>query len=174
MNLSKLSVLASLVLFTFFLSSCSKDDPVNEGDTKIYDLSVTTTDGDTKKLEDVLSSDKHTLIKIWASWCGKCKNELQAWSPLASKWTSQHNLQIAAVSIDSESAKADAKTIYDGYNIGGQLVFSSSDEVKSKISFSSTPVVLLYDRNKKLVYQHRGFSSGDEKELDEIIRTKLK
>lgn len=56
------------------LSDLSSADKLGLGDV-MYDFSVSTTDGETIKLSEVLAENKMVLLNFWFSTCGPCANE---------------------------------------------------------------------------------------------------
>ena len=71
-------VLALVLLLALCVSAAAfaEDDMLiyQVGDT-IADFTVTTYDGQTVTLSEVLQEKEAVLINIWATWCGPCRNE---------------------------------------------------------------------------------------------------
>ncbi|MBQ2383992.1 MAG: TlpA family protein disulfide reductase [Oscillospiraceae bacterium] len=78
---AKIELVSSLIT-NKTLSEVSPSEPLTLGDV-MYDFSVTTPDGQTVTLSEVLEEKKMVLLNFWYSTCGPCANEFpymdEAW-----------------------------------------------------------------------------------------------
>lgn len=72
-NAAQITLVSSLITDKE-LSSVSAADPLVLGDV-MYDFTVTTADGQSIKLSEVLEEKKVVLLNFWFSTCGPCANE---------------------------------------------------------------------------------------------------
>lgn len=75
--------------------------------------------------QEVLKSDKITLVDFWAAWCGPCK----MLSPIVDEVASSHpEIKVCKVNVDEEPALAQQ---YNVMNIPMLLVFENGS-IKQK------------------------------------------
>lgn len=98
-------------------SSVIKEEmPANHSykmDDIMYDFTVTTSDGGTFQLSEVLKEKKLVMINFWATWCGPCRNEFDDIQNAYERY--QDDMTVIAMSIepsDSESKVATFKSEY--------------------------------------------------------------
>ena len=133
-------------------------------------LEITDSDGDRVMLESYLDDDRNHLIIFWASWCSICRNELGRIESFYDSWPNDYNTEVVAVSMDSQSGRANARQLFENNNYPYDLVFAPASDVRDAMDISSQPHTYLIDGDMNVIYYKRGFRSGDENEIDAEIR----
>ena len=64
------------------------------------DGKVKDTNGKVMDLSTYTRSGKITIVSFWATWCGPCKKELDAYAPHYEDWSKKYGAQLLAISID--------------------------------------------------------------------------
>jgi len=111
---------------------------------KIDDFTVTTYDGRTVNLYDLLAENEMVLINIWATWCGPCRMEF----PYMQEAYLQYSDQIEIVALSCEPTDTDevlAQFVADigmTFPVGRDTVGLSSD-----FSVTGIPTSIIVDRN---------------------------
>lgn len=82
-----------LFVFVLFLSNCS-----NQSGTKLPDFNTLTMQG--KEISTSQLSGKITVIKIWATWCGSCREEIPELNQLVETYQSDSNVVFIAITDD--------------------------------------------------------------------------
>ena len=70
---------------------------------KIDDFTVTTWDGQTVTLSEVLKEKEMVLINIWATWCGPCRNEF----PYMEEAYKQYQDKVEVIALSCEPSDTD-------------------------------------------------------------------
>lgn len=110
--------------------------------------------------------EKIIILDFWASWCVPCTRLL----PELQKIKNEFDIvEVIAVSIDNPRSVNRARSMIrsQGYDI--VTVYDSNHDVKELYRVTDIPRTFIIDLDGKIVYDHTGFSRGDEKEIHSII-----
>jgi thioredoxin 1 len=94
--------------------------------------------GNAENFEELISSDKITIVDFWASWCGPCRVQLPILETFASK---NEDIQVVKINVDENS------------------------ELAQKYGIRSIPTIL-YFKNGNV--QHKTVGVQKEEQLNEI------
>ena len=108
------------------------------------------------------------VIAFWATWCKPCRKELPAIKDVYEKYKDKE-LTILAISIDSPRSLSKVKTFVKKSKLPYEFLIDPNGEQSTKLQVKDIPYTLLANKSGEIVYTHRGYREGDEKELDEKI-----
>lgn len=108
------------------------------------------------------------VIAFWAIWCKPCRKELPAIKDVFEKYKDQ-GLTILAISIDSPRSLSKVKSFAKNSDLPYEFLIDPNSEQSTKLQVKDIPYTLLANKSGEIVYTHRGYREGDEKELDEKI-----
>jgi len=113
------------------------------------------------------------MISFWATWCGPCKQELAAMSPVYDELASQ-GFAYLAISTDGPETLSEVRSYVGSYGYAFPVLLDSKSTVLDKFHPTGTlPFYLLVNRRGEIVEQHQGFSPGDEVKLREKVLSLL-
>ncbi len=133
------------------------------------DVNVKTLDGETKNIQDFANNDKITIISFWATWCSPCIRELNAVADLYPDWTENYDVEVLAITLDVKQRLARARSIAESNQWEYTILTDSNQELQRALGFQNPPQTYVIDKNGHIIYEHNGYSPGDEEELEEII-----
>ena len=153
--MKKLATLIALLLaLTLCLGSFAAAESIvyQVGD-KIDDFTVTTYDGRSLILSEVLKEKEVVLINFWATWCGPCRNEFpfmeEAYQQYADK------VEIIALSIDP----ADTNDVLADFAAQMGLTFNLTQDtigLANRFDFTGIPTSIIVDRFGTICFQESG------------------
>ena len=120
------------------------------------------------KSEDVLQTNgKPLVLMFWLTTCGPCKLELRTLNENYEAWKKQTDFRMLAISTDWEdnwgkvvervaNEKWQFETYHD-FNLEFQHILPGG--------LNGLPQVFVFNKQGKIIYQHRRFIPGDEVEL---------
>ncbi len=127
------------------------------GDT-IADFTITTYNGNTVTLSDVLAEKDAVLINIFATWCGPCKNEFpfmeKAYKQL------QDHVEVIALSGDSSDTAEKVRQVANSLGLTFPMGLDSAG-ISQGIKLTAFPTTLVVDRFGTIVFSQIG-SFDDE------------
>lgn len=150
-TLSRFAVLAPIVLLAF-LAGCGHA-PAGGASSK------TAAVGDTLPLEPVTAAQIHervrepgaraTLVNVWASWCGPCREEFPAIVALAERERSR-GLRVLFVSADFEEQAPETRAFLAGHHTPGPWLVKTGKDQEfidglDKRWTGALPVTIVYD-----------------------------
>lgn len=153
--------LAAFLLFTMAVpafADTAKPAGVDPGQ-KIPDFTVTTTDGETVTLSELLKDKDLVILNIFASWCKPCEKEF----PEMEKVYQANKDKMEIVSLSKEPD--DTMEIIRDYKASHELSFPMGlvDDQFNYLDVSSVPVSIFIDRNGNAGFIKVGaFLSMDE------------
>ena len=113
------------------------------------------------------------LINFWATWCVPCVKELPHLQDLQDRYGSR-GLQVLAISIDGPDRSASVAAFVSRYGFTLPVLLDTKSEVIPLFDPSlNLPYTLLLDRDGAIRYVHQGYSPGDERGLEERIKSLL-
>ncbi len=133
----------------------------------ITNLRLKTVDNKRFEIKEHLNKGP-VVIAFWATWCKPCRKELPALKEIFEKYKG-NGLSILAISIDSPRSLSKVKNYVKKSKLPFEFLVDPNGEQSTKLQVKDIPYTLLADNSGKIVYTHRGYREGDEKELAEKI-----
>ena len=132
---------------------------------------VTLSDVNGKKVnvQDLGKTGKVTVLDFWATWCIPCKKELNNISEVYEDWQKKYNVNIVAVSIDDSRSAPKVKPYVDGQRWTYDVLLDVNQDLKRQLNIQTVPFTLVLDQNGKIIYEHSGYTEGDENILEDAI-----
>jgi len=120
---------------------------------RIEDFTVTTYDGQSVTLYDVLKEKDMVLLNIWATWCGPCRSEF----PSMEEAYKQYQDQIEIIALSSEPT--DTHDVLAAFVAEMGLTFKVGQDtpnLSAKFGVTGIPTSVIVDRNGVICYIESG------------------
>ncbi len=154
-------LLAVLLLGNFSLLFAQKAIP---------SIEVKTLDGQSVNIQDLVTGDKITVLSFWATWCKPCQLELDAMFDLYEDWQTQYNVQIIAITIDTQRALPKVNPMVETKGWTYTILSDANQQLKNALNFQAIPQTFLLKPSGEVAYEHAGYVPGDEYELEKKIK----
>ncbi len=135
----------------------------------IPSVEVKTLDGKTVNIQDITKTGKIVVLSFWATWCKPCQLELDAFVDLYEGWQKDYNVEIIAVTIDTQRALAKVGPMVETKGWQYTILSDANQQLKNALNFQTIPQTFLLDAAGNVVYEHSGYVPGDEYELEKKI-----
>ena len=132
-------------------------------------INVKTLDGKSINFSSIENEESPIVISFWATWCKPCKKELNAIAEVYEEWQEDTGVKLIAVSVDDSRTSPKVRPYVNSSDWEYEVYLDSNRELARALGVSSVPHTFLVDKNKKIVWDHRGYVDGDEEELLEKI-----
>jgi len=156
-------------LITAFITLFFLVSGIQAQNSKLPNIKVKALNGKMVEARDIQEEGKPMVINFWATWCKPCVKELNAIRDIYPDWEDEANFQFVAVSIDDSRSQHNVAPFVKGRNWEYEVYLDSNSELKRALNVVNVPHTLLFDKEGKLVWQHSGYSVGDEDLLFEKI-----
>jgi cytochrome c biogenesis protein CcmG, thiol:disulfide interchange protein DsbE len=133
-----------------------------------FDISLRTLDSTLVNSKDVMKlNDKPTVIAFWLTTCFPCLIELDAYVKAYEGWQKEMPFNLVSISTDFPERFAIIGKIAQEKKFPFPTYWDFNREYKEILpgGLNGLPQVFLFDKNGKLIWQHKRYFSGDEKEL---------
>lgn len=137
---------------------------------KLPDITIADLQGKPVNIQEFTAGGKITVLSFWATWCAPCKRELDAITELYPTWVSEYNTRLVAITIDNARALTQVKPLIQEKGWEFDVLVDSKQELQQALNFQAIPQTFVVDANGNIVYQHEGYTPGDEYELEKIIK----
>ena len=128
-------------------------------------------DGSSFNFKNIDNNGNPIVISFWATWCKPCTKELNNIAELYEDWQDETNVKLVAVSIDDRRSQSKVAPYVNSSGWEYEIYIDSNSDLKRAMGVSTVPHTFLLDKNKQIIWQHRGYVEGDEYELfDEILK----
>ena len=156
-------ILISLLLFVSTISFAQIKNLPNVDVKKI--------DGSSFNFKNIDNNGNPIVISFWATWCKPCTKELNNIAELYEDWQDETNVKLVAVSIDDRRSQSKVAPYVNSSGWEYEIYIDPNSDLKRAMGVSTVPHTFLLDKNKQIIWQHRGYVEGDEYELfDEILK----
>ena len=121
---------------------------------------------------ETLSNDgKPFIINFWATWCKPCLLELSALNDIYPDWQKETGVKIYCISIDDSRNSKKVAPFVKGRNWLFDVFLDENSDFKRAMNVTNPPHSFLYNGKGELVWEHNGYSAGDEEILyNEILK----
>ena len=116
---------------------------------------------------DLSRSGKPVIISFFATWCKPCMNELKAIDELYTDWQDETGVEMYIVSIDQGQDIQKVAPLVNGNGWEYKVLLDPNGTLKRAMNVQNVPHLFVIDSKGKTVYNHAGYTPGDE---DEIIK----
>lgn len=116
---------------------------------------------------DLSRSGKPVIISFFATWCKPCMNELKAIDELYTDWQDETGVEMYIVSIDQGQDIQKVAPLVNGNGWEYKVLLDPNGTLKRAMNVQNVPHLFVIDSKGKNVYNHAGYTPGDE---DEIIK----
>ena len=140
------------------------------GQKSIPSAEVKTLDGQSVDIQEYAQNGKITVISFWATWCSPCKKELDAIADLYDEWQEAYNIELVAITMDTQRALAKVKPMVESKGWPFVILSDANQVLRNALNFQTIPQTFLLDQEGNIVYTHSGYVPGDEYELEEKIK----
>ena len=120
------------------------------------------------------NNDDLIIISFWATWCKPCISELENIHEVYEDWQEETNVKLIAISVDNSRSQMKVKPLINAKGWEYEVYIDSNGEFMRSMSVGVIPHTFVLNKNKEIVYNHVGYSGGDEEELYKFIETYLK
>ena len=148
-------ILASLMMLIMLITAlpAAHAAPFYQLGDRVADFTVTTWDGQTISLYDMLEEKDVVLINVWATWCGPCRQEI----PAMQAAYEQYGDSVGIIAIDAESRDTD-EAIAAFVRDTGMTFPAALDTAGIAYSFGVTafPTNIIIDRFGTVCYIQAG------------------
>tara|TARA_B100000902_G_C27279917_1_gene901103 strand:+ start:945 stop:1424 length:480 start_codon:yes stop_codon:yes gene_type:complete len=136
---------------------------------QIPSVDIKTVDGGIINTSAFNNDNNPIIISFWATWCKPCKEELDNIHELYEDWVEDTNVKLIAISIDDARNASKIKPLANSKGWEYEIYHDSNSEFATQMGVKPIPHTFLLDGNKKIVWNHTGYTDGDEEELYERI-----
>lgn len=126
--------------------------------------------GHSVKISDLDKTGKPVIISFFATWCKPCMRELKALHELYDDWQDETGVEIILVSIDQGQDVQKVRPLVEGNGWEFRVLLDPNGTLKRAMNVQNVPHVFVLDSKGNIVYNHTGYSDGDERTLRKYLR----
>jgi peroxiredoxin len=140
------------------------------GQQKIASANIKTLQGETVDLADLIKEKDLTVISFWATWCKPCQAELDAIAELYPDWQEDMDVQLVAITIDTQRQLSKVPGILSTKGWEYSVYSDANNVLKNQLGFQAIPQTYVVDREGNILYNHSGYTAGDEYDLEDKLK----
>ena len=128
------------------------------------------TNGKSVNVASLAQSGKPVVIAFFATWCKPCMRELKAIDELYADWQDETGVTVYLVSIDQGQDIHKVKPLVDGNGWEFPVLLDPNGTLKRAMNVQNVPHLFVVNSKGEIVYNHTGYSAGDETEIRKYLR----
>lgn len=134
------------------------------------DVTLRDIDGKEVNVANLTKSGKPVIISFFATWCKPCMRELKAIDELYADWQDETGVTMYIVSTDQAQDAHKVKPLVNGNGWEYKVLLDPNGTLKRAMNVQSIPHLFIIDSKGKTVYNHVGYTDGDENEIVKYLR----
>jgi len=134
------------------------------------DVTLRDIDGKEVNVANLAKSGKPVIISFFATWCKPCMRELKAIDELYADWQDETGVTMYIVSTDQAQDAHKVKPLVNGNGWEYKVLLDPNGTLKRAMNVQSIPHLFIIDSKGKTVYNHVGYTDGDENEIVKYLR----
>ncbi len=167
--MKKITILFSAAFFIFLLNFTGNVSAQGTG-SKLPNITVTDLNNVAISTADFSNDGKPIIICFWATWCGPCIEELEAIAEEYDKWVAETGVKLYAVAVDNTRTKNRVKPLVDTKEWSYDIILDENQDFQRGMNVNLPPHAFLLNGEGVVVWQHSGYTAGDEEELYEELK----
>jgi cytochrome c biogenesis protein CcmG/thiol:disulfide interchange protein DsbE len=129
-----------------------------------------TLEGQTINVQELAKTGKITVISFWATWCSPCKKELDAIADYYEEWQKKYGIELVAISVDDTRSAAKVPGVVAEKGWKYRILLDPAKELQTAANIQAVPHTYVLDQKGNIVFEHNGYTPGDELELEELFK----
>jgi len=126
-----------------------------------------------KKVELAKLKGKVVLINFWATWCAPCLQEMPHLDKMYKKYKKK-GFVVLSVATDGPETASRIKSVVKRKRWSMPIVHDKSGAIVAQLNPRATnPFTVFIDKKGQLAHSHEGYSSGDEKGYEKLVKKLL-
>ena len=121
-------------------------------------------------IASLAESGKPVIISFFSIWCKPCIHELKLIHDLYPDWQDETGVEMYIVSTDHGQDIQKVKPLVDGNGWEYHVLLDLNGTLKRAMNVQTLPHVFVIDSKGKTVYNHVGYTDGDEQTLRSYLR----
>lgn len=158
----RLSIFFTLVLVLGFTTIHAQQ--------QISSADIKTLQGETVDLADIIKEADLTVVSFWATWCKPCQAELDAIADLYPEWQEDLNVQLVAITIDTQRQLSKVPGLLSTKGWEYEVYSDANNVLKNQLGFQAIPQTYVVDGRGNILYNHSGYTAGDEYDLEDKLK----
>ena len=154
----------------FTLLFCLGFSSLTFGQQQITSADVKTLSGESVDLADIIKEKELTIVSFWATWCKPCQSELDAIAELYPDWLEDMDVQMVAITIDTQRQLAKVPGILSTKGWEYTILSDANNVLRNQLGFQAIPQTYIVDNEGNVLYSHSGYTAGDEYELEDKLK----
>lgn len=128
------------------------------------------TEGHDVNVTQLAQNGKPVILSFFATWCKPCMRELKAIDELYPDWQDETGVEVILVSIDQAQDMHKVKPLVDGNGWEFRVLLDPNWTLKREMNVQNVPHLFVIDRKGHIVYNHAGYTEGDETEIQKYLK----
>ncbi len=133
------------------------------------EVTLRSMDGKEVNVSTLGVSGKPVIISFFATWCKPCMRELKAINELYADWQDETGVEMYLVSIDQGQDVQKVAPLVNGYGWEYKVLLDPNGSLKRAMNVQNVPHLFVINGKGKIVYQHTGYTPGDEEEIRKYL-----
>lgn len=138
---------------------------------KLPNINIRDLQGHIVSSQSLINEEMPVVISFWATWCKPCLTEMASISEVYTEWQEEKSFKFIAVSTDDSRSSSRVKSLVAGKGWPFDFYIDSNQELKRALNINTIPYLIVINKNGEIIYQHSGYTPGDEYELFDFIKS---
>ena len=116
--------------------------------------------------------DSILILSFWATWCVPCKKELPHLNKIYKEYKDK-GVNVVTINQDTPRSLSKVKSFIRSKRYNFPVLLDPDKSFFQRFNASGIPLLIIFDKNGNMIYNHLGYMPGDEKRVKQIIQELL-